>query len=131
MWNTKNTYPMLVAFLLAFCVVGSCSAMEITNQEMQQLEINLNKLESINKNSQAQLKTLKSQLEICNQELNLLNSQVKSLRIQSTNQEFLLKTANESLKQYEKEMKIKNSKLKRQRNIFLIISAFLVYKAVK
>lgn len=121
MCSMKNSFPTLrkfsltlSAFLLAFCVAGSCSAMEITEQELTQLEVNLNQLEANNKKSQEELQTLKRELTV--------------LTVQSENQQRLLETANESLQKYEKDMKAKLKRSKTERNIAICLAIFLLIK---
>lgn len=112
----RKLKSVLCAFLLVFCVAMPCSAAEITDQELTQLETNLNQLEKINNNNQKQLKEL--------------NKQVQNLKMQSVKQETLLQTANESLKQYEKESKIEANRLKWQRNFFIATTVYAIYRAV-
>ena len=89
-------------------------AMEITEQELSQLEVNLNQLEVNNKKSQEEVKKLKRELTV--------------LTVQSENQQKSLQIANESLRKYEKEMKAKLRKTKFERNLVLCA---LVYVTIK
>lgn len=109
---------------LVFCCccwswsLGSVSAAEITVQELNLLENNLNRLEVLNQRSQMELQTLKSQLST-------LNKQLNQLHLQSTKQEESLKIANASLQKYEEEIK----QTKMQRNCILAILAILLIKS--
>ena len=91
---------------------------------MTQLEVNLVKLEQINRQSQAESTKLKTQVEE-------LSNQLRSLRQESRTQEILLENANESLAKYEKEMKQKVHQLKAQRNIAYAVLGILLIKGVR
>lgn len=106
---------LLSALCCCFWSCGSvCSAMEITEQELSQLEINLNQLESNNRKSQEEVKMLKRELTV--------------LTVQSENQQKSLQTANESLQKYEKEMKVKLNRTKLQRNLAYGLAIYLLIK---
>lgn len=109
--------------LLLFSLALPCYGMEITEQEIYQLENNLNKLEIINQTSQAELVKL-------NTELTIAKNQLSTLKMESVKQEQLLLTANKSLQEYGQEMKKKTSRLKMQRNIAYTLCAVLLIKVV-
>ena len=97
---------------------------QMTEQELQQLEFNLSRLEQISQQQRIQSKQLQEQLNLSLTELaqaeaksKLLQAQLEELRNQARAQEKLLENANLSFKQYAKEEKQKINKLKKQRNL--------------
>lgn len=111
-------------------------AYQMTEQELQQLEGNLKKLETINQQQKNQSKQLQEQLNISLEKLTqaenkskLLWTQLEELRNQAEAQEKLLENVNLSFKQYALEGKRKISKLKRQRNLLWVgIGSIIAYR---
>jgi septal ring factor EnvC (AmiA/AmiB activator) len=95
---------------------------QITEQELSQLENNLNRLQVINQQSQADLVALRAQLETSQLELTAarqksvqLEQQLADLKLASQKQSDLLATANKSLQTFAREEKRTRLRIKAQR----------------
>ena len=97
---------------------------QISETELTQLELNLATLKNHNKTYNEELK--KQQMK-----LNLLHKELETWQAKSKTTELLLKNANASFELYAKEEKSKIEKAKRQRNLYIFLSACLAYSLVK
>lgn len=97
---------------------------QISETELTQLELNLATLKNHNKTYNEELKKQQTKL-------NLLPKELETWQAKSKTTELLLKNANASFELYAKEEKSKIEKAKRQRNIYIFLSACLAYSLVK
>lgn len=101
---------LLLLLLLPLCLFPlPCGAAEITQEQLTALEARLNRLDEINKLSQAELTMLREQLAASQQALTearkqseQLQAQLAALKVTSQNQETLLRSAEKSSKALEK-----------------------------
>ena len=91
----------------------------VTEQELNTLATNLNKLEQISQTQKQELGRLKTTLEMSKQELGMLKNQLTISKEQLAQAQNSLDNANQLLKEYAAEEKRKQNKLKRQRNIWI------------
>lgn len=97
---------------------------QISETELTQLELNLATLKNHNKTYNEELKKQQTKL-------NLLHKELETWQAKSKTTELLLKNANASFELYAKEEKSKIEKAKRQRNLYIFLSACLAYSLVK
>ena len=139
---TKKIYSLLFLLLLFVCLPTTCSAAEITAEEVQQLASNLDQL-SINNSQQLtalaqakqSLQTASAQLIQSQQELATLKAQLITLQQQlaiarSEQQTALqsLQTANALFTTYNKEVKQEQTKLKIERDLSIIAAVFFAVR---
>ncbi|MCD7811991.1 MAG: hypothetical protein LUG91_09140 [Ruminococcus sp.] len=125
---------LLFCWLLLGVITASAAekTYQITETELTQLEYNLNKLEQLNKQSQADLLTLKERLAKSQEKSITLQGQLTDLKQANETQESLLQTANKSLQKYVEEETRTRRRIKRQRNIaWTIAGCLVVYAAAK
>lgn len=125
---------LLFCWLLLSVITASAAekTYQITETELTQLEYNLNKLEQLNKQSQADLLTLKERLAKSQEKSITLQGQLTDLKEANETQESLLQTANKSLQKYVEEETRTCRRIKRQRNIaWTIAGCLVVYAAAK
>lgn len=125
---------LLFCWLLLGVITASAAekTYQITETELTQLEYNLNKLEQLNKQSQADLLTLKERLAKSQEKSITLQGQLTDLKEANETQESLLQTANKSLQKYVEEETRTCRRIKRQRNIaWTIAGCLVVYAAAK
>lgn len=125
---------LLFCWLLLGVITASAAekTYQITETELTQLEYNLNKLEQFNKQSQADLLTLKERLAKSQEKSITLQGQLTDLKEANETQESLLQTANKSLQKYVEEETRTCRRIKRQRNIaWTIAGCLVVYAAAK
>ena len=97
---------------------------QISETELTQLELNLATLKNHNKTYNEELKKQQTKL-------NLLHKELETWQAKSKTTELLLTNANASFELYAKEEKSKIEKAKRQRNLYIFLSACLAYSLVK
>lgn len=123
--TTKKWLLCFLSLLFAWWVLSAsatCSASgtyTITEQELNQLDNNLNKLEQISQTQQAELSRLKTTLEKSKQELGMLKSQLNTSKEQLAQAQTSLQTANQLLKTYADEEKRTRLRIKAQRNFWI------------
>lgn len=137
----KLLLSLLVSSLLFFGY-GTASAYQITEEELNQLEMNLNQLEKNNEVKQNLLKKQKKQIETLNSQLEKADNQLeeskketqKSKTLNEATQKSLGK-ANKYLKEYEQEvnhkMEVKDRQLRTWKGISIILAGIVVKKAIK
>lgn len=137
----KLLLSLLVSSLL-FCGYGTASAYQITEEELNQLETNLNQLKKSNANKQnllteqsKQIETLNSQLEKADNQLEESKKETqKSKSLNEATQKSLDK-ANKYLREYEQEVKhkmeVKDRQLRTWKGISAILAGIVVKKATK
>lgn len=127
---------------LLFFGYGTASAYQITEGELNQLEMNLNQLAKNNEVKQNLLTEQKEQIETLNSQLEKANSQLEESKKEIQKSETLneatqnsLNNANRYLKEYEKEvkhkMKVKDRQLRTWKGISIILTGIVVKKAIK
>lgn len=130
---TINTKGLLVWLFFWCCFSVPCygyaeaapqKMYQISETELTRLELNLATLKNHNK-------TYKEELKKQQTKLNLLHKELETWQAKSKTTELLLKNANASFELYAKEEKNKIEKAKRQRNIYIFLSACLAYSLVK
>ena len=104
---------------------------QIGEKELTQLEQNLTTLKNHNKTYSEELTKQQAELKASKAELTLLHSELKTLQDKSQATEQLLKNANLSFELYAKEQQSKIKKAKRQRNLYIFLSACLAYAFVQ
>lgn len=135
----------VLSLLLVFScsLPGLCSerigqnAYTITEEELNQLDNNLNRLQTTNEESQQELKALRKELAKSKNELaeakNALQEQtleLNRLKADSMKQENLLDNANRLLIQYEQEEKRTRLRIKAQRNAWECASLILAVAGI-
>ena len=121
---------LLLFLLLLFCwwvysAPVTCAAgnvqrtYTVTEQELNQLETNLTKLEQISVTQQQELGRLKTTLATSKQELGMLKNQLSISKEQLTQAQTSLDKANQLLKQYANEEKRTRLRIKAQRNFWI------------
>ena len=103
----------------AQATVQAAGTYTITEQELNQLDNNLNKLEQISQTQQAELSRLKTTLEKSKQELGMLKNQLTISKEQLAQAQNSLDKANQLLKQYADEEKRTRLRIKAQRNFWI------------
>lgn len=137
----QSIRKILLSLLFAFFALwllffpAICTAYEtytITEQELVTLESNLNRLNQINIQSQAELNQLRAELAKARNQLSQANRQLteqtkmlQALKTVSIQQEKALQTANESLQKFANEEKANRLRIKAQRNLWQGISVVL------
>lgn len=134
----KNIYRFcaVLSLLLLLCMGGIATAWAeevytVTAQELNLLETNLSKLESINKMQQEELKLQKSMLSQAKFDLDELQNALSTCKLELTKAQNSLESANRLLLKYEQEEKSRLRKIKRQRNLAYTLTAGLAYVYVK
>lgn len=129
--NQNKRLACMVIFLCCFSVPYSGYAEAVPQKmyqssetELTQLELNLATLKNHNKTYNEELKKQQTKL-------NLLHKELETWQAKSKTTELLLKNANASFELYAKEEKSKIEKAKRQRNLYIFLSACLAYSLVK
>lgn len=129
--NQNKRLACMVIFLCCFSAPYSGYAeavpqkmYQISETELTQLELNLATLKNHNKTYNEELKKQQTKL-------NLLHKELETWQAKSKTTELLLKNANASFELYAKEEKSKIEKAKRQRNLYIFLSACLAYSLVK
>lgn len=137
----KLLLSLLVSSLLFFGY-GTASAYQITEEELNQLEMNLNQLEKNNEVKQNLLKKQKKQIETLNSQLEKADNQLEESKKETQKSKTLneatqksLDKANKYLKEYEQEvnhkMEVKDRQLRTWEGISIILAGIVVKKAIK
>ena len=132
--TTKKWLLCFLSLLFAWWLLGPSATVsasgtyQITEQELNQLDSNLTKLEQISQTQQQELGRLKTTLEMSKQELGMLKNQLTISKEQLAQAQNSLQTANQLLKQYADEEKRTRLRIKAQRNFWIgaTITAILV-----
>nr|DAL94810.1 MAG TPA: Proteasome-associated ATPase, Prokaryotic ubiquitin-like protein coil alpha helix, ATP-binding.8A [Caudoviricetes sp.] len=131
MWESQRKWLFLPLVLSLWLAAGSTSQAEgmyqISESELTTLEQNLHRLEKNNESKQQLLTEQKVQLTEANQQLEKVKKELivsKSLNEQTQKS---LERANQSLTELEKEAKRKIRVKTRQRNLWIGVSAALIY----
>ena len=126
----KYLLPLLLACFL-WLAAGSTSRAEgmyqISESELTRLEVNLNQLENNNETKLQLLTKQKTQLTEANQQLETAKVQLEESRRLNDRTVKSLESANRSLQVLENEAKRKIRVKTRQRNIWIGVSAALLY----
>ena len=126
----KYLLPLLLACFL-WLAAGSASRAEgmyqISESELTRLEVNLNQLEKNNETKQQLLTEQKTQLTEANQQLETAKVQLEESRRLNDRTVKSLESANRSLQVLENEAKQKIRVKTRQRNLWIGVSAALIY----
>ena len=131
MWKSQRKWLFLPLVLSLWLAAGTSSQAEemyqIPESELTTLEQNLHRLEKNNESKQQLLTEQKAQLTEANQQLEKVKKELivsKSLNEQTQKS---LERANQSLSELEKEAKRKIRVKTRQRNLWIGVSAALLY----
>lgn len=137
----KLLLSLLFSFLL-FCGYGTASAYQITEEELNQLEMNLNQLEKNNEVKQNLLTKQKKQIETLNSQLEKADNQLEESKKETQKSRTLneatrksLDKANKYLKEYEQEvnhkMEVKDRQLRVWKGISIVLTGIVIKKAIK
>ena len=132
----KRLIALSLLLLLAFSSTSFAATYQITEQEIQTLESNSNRLKQINDylqlNSEQSVKTLlkvseelkqsQAELQTLKAELAKLQENLQTAKNLSQSQQDLLTRTNESFQQYAKEQKAIQAKLKTERTIWQVVA---------
>ncbi len=110
--------------------VQAAGTYTITEQELNQLDSNLTKLEQISQTQQQELGRLKTTLETSKQELTMLKNQLNISKEQLAQAQNSLDKANQLLKQYADEEKRTRLRIKAQRNFWICTTITAIIVAV-
>lgn len=131
MCKTTKRLSLLLLVCLLWGVAGtSCRAemmYQISESELTRLEVNLNQLEKNNETKQQLLTEQKTQLTEANQQLETAKVQLEESRRLNDRTVKSLESANRSLQVLENEAKRKIRVKTRQRNLWIGVSAALLY----
>ena len=120
---------LALCFLPALCgsSVRAEGMYQISESELTRLEVNLNQLEKNNETKQQLLTEQKTQLTEANQQLETAKVQLEESRRLNDRTVKSLESANRSLQVLENEAKRKIRVNTRQRNLWIGVSAALLY----
>lgn len=121
--------PLLL--LLSPCGASAQEMYLVSPAELNLLETNLTKLESINKQQQTQLKEQKGLLNQARFDLEELQYALKTSKEETAAAQSSLANANKLLSEYAQEERKKLNKVKCQRTIGYVVAAGLLYGYVK
>ena len=131
MWKSQRKWLFLPLVLSLWLAAGSTSQAEgmyqISESELTRLEVNLNQLEKNNETKQQLLTEQKTQLTEANQQLETAKVQLEESRRLNDRTVKSLESANRSLQVLENEAKRKIRVKTRQRNLWIGVSAALIY----
>ncbi|MDD7325798.1 MAG: hypothetical protein SO089_05650 [Dialister sp.] len=131
MWKSQRKWLFLPLVLSLWLAAGSTSQAEgmyqISESELTRLEVNLNQLEKNNETKQQLLTEQKTQLTEANQQLQTAKVQLEESRRLNDRTVKSLESANRSLQVLENEAKRKIRVKTRQRNLWIGVSAALLY----
>lgn len=131
MWKSQRKWLFLLLACSLWLLAGSTSQAEemyqISESELTRLEVNLNQLEKNNETKQQLLTEQKTQLTEANQQLETAKVQLEESRRLNDRTVKSLESANRSLQVLENEAKRKIRVKTRQRNLWIGVSAALLY----
>ena len=131
MWKSQRKWLFLPLACSLWLLAGSTSQAEgmyqISESELTRLEVNLNQLEKNNETKQQLLTEQKTQLTEANQQLETAKVQLEESRRLNDRTVKSLESANRSLQVLENEAKRKIRVNTRQRNLWIGVSAALLY----
>lgn len=142
MIGKKKLLLSLLFSSLLFCGYGTASAYQITEEELNQLETNLNQLKKSNATKQnllteqtKQIETLNSQLEKADNQLEESKKETQKSKTLNEATQKSLNKANKYLKEYEQEVKhkmeVKDRQLRTWKGISVVLAGIVVKKATK
>lgn len=131
MWTTQRKWLFLPLALSLWLLAGTSSQAEemyqISESELTTLEQNLHRLEKNSESKQQLLTEQKAQLTEANQQLETAKVQLEESRRLNDRTVKSLESANQSLQVLENEAKRKIRVKTRQRNLWIGVSAALLY----
>lgn len=131
MWKSQRKWLFLLLACSLWLLAGSTSRAEemyqISESELTTLEQNLHRLEKNSESKQQLLTEQKAQLTEANQQLETAKVQLEESRRLNDRTVKLLESANQSLQVLENEAKRKIRVKTRQRNLWIGVSAALLY----
>lgn len=132
MWKSQRKWLFLPLVLSLWLAAGPTSQAaegmyQISESELTRLEVNLNQLEKNNETKQQLLTEQKTQLTEANQQLETAKVQLEESRRLNDRTVKSLESANRSLQVLENEAKRKIRVKTRQRNLWIGVSAALLY----
>ena len=131
MWKSQRKWLFLLLACSLWLLAGSTSRAEemyqISESELTTLEQNLHRLEKNNESKQQLLTEQKAQLTEANQQLETAKVQLEESRRLNDRTVKSLESANQSLQVLENEAKRKIRVKTRQRNLWIGVSAALLY----
>jgi septal ring factor EnvC (AmiA/AmiB activator) len=131
MWKSQRKWLFLLLACSLWLLAGSTSRAEgmyqISESELTTLEQNLHRLEKNNESKQQLLTEQKAQLTEANQQLEIAKVQLEESRRLNDRTLKSLESANRSLQVLENEAKRKIRVKTRQRNLWIGVSAALLY----
>lgn len=131
MWKLKRKQLSLLLACSLWLLAGSTSQAEemyqISESELTRLEVNLNQLEKNNETKQQLLTEQRTQLTEASQQLEAAKVQLEESRRLNDRTVKSLESANRSLQVLENEAKRKIRVKTRQRNLWIGVSAALLY----
>lgn len=131
MWKSQRKWLFLPLALSLWLLAGTSSQAEemyqISESELTRLEVNLNQLEKNNETKQQLLTEQKTQLTEANRQLETAKVQLEKSRRLNDRTVKSLESANRSLQVLENEAKRKIRVKTRQRNLWISVSAALLY----
>lgn len=131
MWKLKRKQLSLLLACSLWLLAGSTSQAEemyqISESELTRLEVNLNQLEKNNATKQQLLTEQRTQLTEASQQLETAKVQLEESRRLNDRTVKSLESANRSLQVLENEAKRKIRVKTRQRNLWIGVSAALLY----
>lgn len=131
MWKSQRKWLFLPLVLSLWLAAGSTSQAEgmyqISESELTRLEVNLNQLEKNNETKQQLLTEQKTQLTEANRQLETAKVQLEESRRLNDRTVKSLESANRSLQVLGNEAKRKIRVKTRQRNLWIGVSAALLY----
>lgn len=131
MWKSQRKWLFLLLACSLWLLAGSTSRAEemyqISESELTTLEQNLHRLEKNSESKQQLLNEQKAQLTEANQQLETAKVQLEESRRLNDRTVKSLESANQSLQVLENEAKRKIRVKTRQRNLWIGVSAALLY----
>lgn len=137
MWTLKSTIRLFVSAWL-LCLLLACGSTaqaetmyQISESELTRLEANSNQLEKSNATKQQLLTEQQTQLTEANQQLGTAQKELTASKSLNDQTQKSLERANQSLRQFEDEAKQKIKVKTSQRNLWIAVSAGLLYAWIK
>lgn len=131
MWKSQRKWlflPLVLSLWLSAGYISQAEGMyQISESELTTLEQNLHRLEKNNESKQQLLTEQKAQLTEANQQLEIAKVQLEESRRLNDRTVKSLESANRSLQVLENEAKRKIRVKTRQRNLWIGVSAALLY----
>ena len=133
--KTRNILSLVLFCLLLVSFFGTCSAAEISEQDLDKLESNLNQLQIQTQEQDKRYQRVNDLLVKSDKQIQISNSQITLLEAQLTKAEQLinqtqnsLQSANLLLEKQEAESKSKIRNLTFQRDLLIVGLAYMAFK---